>query len=112
MPKFKPGDRVQSKTRPGRNGVVVSCTESELVIHLDDEKLHRCGTGPKGDWTARPCTYELEPVAEPAPQPEDWSYGEAARLHQAACAAIEAYNQYIERKPTVNYLSAGLPSKW
>lgn len=111
MPKFKPGDRVKSKHTAGRSGVVVSCTEAELVIHLDDPKLQRCGTGPKGDWTARPCTYELE-TAEPVPQPEDWSYGEAERLHQAACAAIETYNAYIERKPTTNYLSAGLPSKW
>lgn len=111
MPKFKPGDRVRSKHKEGRSGVVVSCTDTELVIHLDDEKLHRCGTGPRGDWTARPCTYELE-TAEPVPQAEDWSYAEAERLYQAAVEAMSVYNQYIERKPTVNYLQGSTPTKW
>lgn len=101
MPKFKPGDRVKSKHTAGRSGVVISCTDAKLVIQ------------PNGVRIARPCNYELE-IAAPEPEPDalDWSYAEAERLYQAAVEAMSVYNQYIERKPTVNYLQGSTPAKW
>lgn len=117
MSNVKVGDRVRnSDTRSvhfGATGTVVDIDSKCISVKRDDGAR---GSGIYGSWTARPECWELIPaepeVAEPVTGVADWSYAEAERLYQAACAAIETYNQYIERKPTTNYLSAGLPSKW
>lgn len=117
MSTIKVGDRVRNcdakSVHYGATGTVVDIDSKCISIRRDDGSR---GSGIYGSWTARPECWELIPavleVAEPVPQADDWSYAEAERLYQAACAAIETYNQYIERKPTTNYLSAGLPSKW
>jgi len=115
MRKFKVNDRVVNtdiaSKHVGTAGVVVrvGLVQGEEYIHVKRDDGVR-GSGDGGAWTARASSYELE-IPKQA-EAADWSYGEAERLYQAASEAIEAYNKYVERKPTTNYLSASLPSKW
>lgn len=114
MSTIKVGDRVRNcdtkSVHYGSTGTVVDIDAKCISIKRDDGAR---GSGIYGSWTARPECWELlVEAAEPVPQPEDWSYGEAERLYQEACAAIETYNQYVLRKPTTSYMTAGLPSKW
>lgn len=117
MSKLKVGDRAVNCDRKsvhyGATGVVVDVDDKSISIKRDDGAR---GSGIYGSWTARPeCWTLLEEEAktpEPKDTVEDWSYAEAERLYQAACDAMSVYNQYIERKPTTNYLSGSKPSKW
>lgn len=117
MSTIKVGDRVRNcdtkSVHCGATGVVVDVDAKSISIKRDDGTR---GSGIYGSWTARPECWELLEEVAKAPEPQtgvaDWSYAEAERLYQAACDAMSAYNQYIERKPTVNYLQGSTPTKW
>lgn len=120
MSHLKVGDRavnVNATSRHfGAQGKVVEVTDHYVSIDRDDGVR---GSGIGGSWTARHSGWARlddvqQAVTEPEPvQPvEDWSYAEAERLYQAAVEAMSVYNQYIERKPTVNYLQGSTPTKW
>ena len=126
MPKFFKGDKVRSKLTPGRIGEVLDCDNRCVYLRLRGHEEGKRGSGPQGTWTARPDNYELmeetmsvprtshkgtPKAAQEAPQaPQavnpDWSYGEAARLHEALLKAANEYNTYIASKPTVQYYEA------
>ena len=126
MPKFFKGDKVRSKLTPGRVGEVLDCDNRCVYLRLRGHEEGKQGSGPSGTWTARPENYELmeetmsiphikrksapvavqeEPQSAQAVNP-DWSYGEAARLHEALLKAANEYNAYIASKPTVLYYEA------
>lgn len=117
---LKVGDRVRNcdtkSAHFGATGVVVDADSKSVSIKRDDGAR---GSGIYGSWTARHESWERiadVPQVPAAPEPtttdEDWSYAEAERLYQAACDAMSVYNQYVERKPTTNYLSGSKPTKW
>ena len=127
MPKFFKGDIVRSKLTPGRVGEVLDCDNRCVYLRLRGKEEGKRGSGPEGTWTAHPDKYELveEPMSIPrhskpktapvAAQEEsealitinpEWSYGEAARLHEALLKAAHEYNTYIASKPTVQYYEA------
>lgn len=117
MSRLKVGDRVinidKHSVHYGAKGTVADVSDRYISIDRDDGAR---GSGIGGSWTARHKSWEiLKEVAE-APEPttvgEDWSYAEAERLYQAACDAMSVYNQYVERKPTTNYLTGAAPTKW
>lgn len=113
MSRLKVGDRVvnvdKGSVHYGATGTIVDVSDRYISISRDDGAR---GSGVGGSWTARPKSWQLAEVAEPVQPVEDWSYAEAERLYQAACDAMSVYNQYVERKPTTNYLPGSTPSKW
>lgn len=115
--KPKVGDRVvNSDTRSAHfsaTGTVVDVTNNGecISVRRDDGTT---GSGLRGAWTARASSWSLLPEQSvpPIQIPEDWSYAEADRLYDAAVLAVEAYNNYIERKPTTTYGKAYTPAKY
>lgn len=131
VPKFKVGDRVESKYEPGRYGEVKHCTPTILHVALDGP-FRASGSGvPDGRgghcWTAEPDKWQLTkekpqtlaefakvPVApaavetatpaEPPKYNPEWSYDVAERLHDALVKAAEEYNAYIAGKPVTFYI--------
>ncbi|MGG4739352.1 hypothetical protein ACLPBM_20365 [Escherichia coli] len=115
----KVGDRVVNvdvrSKHFGATGTVVDVMNGGAGISVRRDDGTR-GSGIYGTWTVRASSWDLIPekpeVAEPVTGVADWSYAEAERLYQAAVEAMSVYNQYIERKPTVNYLQGSTPTKW
>lgn len=86
MAKFKKGDKVK-RIEGGFRDMGVGDTDT--VVHANDDEviLDRFGAGHS------PSSLTLIEEAS-------WDYAEARRLQDAAKAAVEAYNEYIKRKPT------------
>lgn len=86
MHKFTKGDKV--KRIKGRyEGMQVG--DIDTVVHADDEGVVLDKFGPGHS-----------PSALVIVEGASWDYAEARRLQDAANAAVEAYNDYIKRKPT------------
>lgn len=86
MAKFKKGDKVKRIEGWFRD---MGVGDTDTVVRADDEEvlLEKFGAGHS------PSTLTL--IGEAS-----WDYAEARRLQDAAKAAVEAYNDYIKRRPT------------
>lgn len=93
MAKFKAGDKVGYHDR--RSGEV----SGPLVVSETKENGHVWFT--EGTWLEEERLFPWSSVGESASNSSgSWDYAEAHRLQEAANAAVEAYNDYIKRKPT------------
>lgn len=86
MDKFKVGDKVK-RIAGAYRGMVVGDIDTVVYPEEDQVLLERFGAG-----HSTACLVLVEGTS--------WDYAEAHRLQDAANAAVEAYNEYIKRKPT------------
>lgn len=90
MVRFKVGDKVK-RTGGRHKGMTVG--DSDVVVGVyaggSGVNLDKFGAGHSGSNLLK-----IENICD------SWDYAEARRLQDAAKAAVEAYNEYIKRKPT------------
>lgn len=86
MAKFKKGDKVK-RIEGCYEGMSVG--DIDTVLHANDDEvlLDKFGAG-------------HSPASLTLIENASWDYAEARRLQGAAKEAVEAYNDYIKRKPT------------
>lgn len=93
MAKFKEGDKV------GYNAWDSGELRGPLVVSTTKENGHVWFT--EGTWLEEERLFLWSSVGENTNNSStSWDYAEARRLQDAAKAAVEAYNEYIKRKPT------------
>ena len=93
MVKFKTGDKV------GYYAWDSGEVRGPLVVSETKENGHVWFT--EGTWLEESRLFLWSGVVENTSNSSvSWDYAEARRLRDAANAAVEAYNEYIKRKPT------------